>query len=119
MKTIIEPLYDRVVVKRVESATTTDAGLVIPEVARERPQEAIVVAVGCGKPYDKPKVEYPSFGDGTGRAVTMYRAPRVAVGDRILLNKYAGSEVLIGTTEYVIVREDEILGVLRHVEEES
>lgn len=116
-KTVIDPLHDRVVVKRVESATTTDAGLVIPEVARERPQEAIVVAVGCGKPYDKPKVEYPSDGSGVARTIAMYRAPLVAVGDRILLNKYAGSEVLIGMSEYVIVREDEILGILRTVEE--
>lgn len=107
----IVPLYDRVVVKRVESATTTDAGLVIPEVARERPQEAIVVAVGCGKAYDEPLM---MSGDSYA---PMYRKPAVSVGDRVLLNKYAGSEVLIGTREYVVVREDEILGILRHVEE--
>lgn len=111
LKTIVEPLYDRVVVKRVESATTTDAGLVIPEVARERPQEAIVVAVGCGKAYDEPLM---MSGDDYR---PMYRKPVVNVGDRVLLNKYAGSEVLIGTREYVVVREDEILGILRHVEE--
>lgn len=110
MKTIVEPIYDRVVVEYVESTTTTDAGLVIPEVARQRPQEAMVVAVGPGRPYDEPLM---LSGDNYE---PMYRRPIVSVGDRVLLNKYAGSEVLIGAKTYVVVREDEVLGIIRQVE---
>lgn len=111
MSTFIEPIYDRVVVEYVESSTTTEAGIVIPEVARQRPQEAMVVAVGQGRPYDEPML---MSGE---EHKPMYRQPIVRVGDRVLLNKYAGSEVLIGAKTYVVVREDEILGVLRHTVE--
>lgn len=103
--TVIDPLYDRVLCKRVEAATHTEgAGLFIPEAARERPQEAIVVAVGCGK-----------FIEGIGG----YRPVHVKAGDRILVGKYAGAEVSVGQNNYLILREDEVLGIVRTEEQEE
>jgi chaperonin GroES len=92
----IHPLADRIVVKRIEEKQQTQNGLFIPDSAQEKPQEALVTAVGKGKRLE----------DGT-------RSPMdVKVGDRILLGKYSGSEVRLDGQDYTIVREDEVLGVL-------
>ena len=92
----IRPLYDRIVVKRIEEKETTRHGIVIPDSAKEKPQEGEVIAVGHGKRLD----------DGTLMALD------VKVGDRVLFAKYSGSDTKVGDTEYLIMREDDILGVL-------
>lgn len=92
----IRPLYDRIVVKRLESETTTPGGIVIPDNAKEKPISAEVVAVGTGKPLDNGEL----------------RPLAVKAGDRVLIGKYAGNEVKIDGVEHVVVREDEILGLL-------
>ncbi len=92
----IRPLHDRIVVKRIEEQETKVGGLFIPDSAKEKPQEGEVVAVGNGKRLEDGKV-----------------APLdVKQGDRILFGKYSGSEIRIGGEEYLIMREDEVLGVL-------
>lgn len=92
----IRPLHDRVVVKRLEQKETMRGGIIIPDTAKEKPQEAEVVAVGPGKLNDDGK-----------------RSPMdVKKGDRVLIGKYSGSEIKIEDEELVIVREDEILAVL-------
>ncbi|MCP4201099.1 MAG: co-chaperone GroES [bacterium] len=92
----IRPLHDRVVAKRVESEEEVRGGIIIPDSAKEKPQEAEVVAVGPGKIND----------DGN-------RAPMdVKAGDRVLIGKYSGSEIKIADQELVILREDEILAVI-------
>jgi chaperonin GroES len=92
----IRPLYDRIVVKRIEQQESTRNGIVIPDSAKEKPQEGEVIAVGHGKRLE----------DGTLVAVD------VKVGDRVLFAKYSGSDTKVGDTEYLIMREDDILGVL-------
>jgi chaperonin GroES len=94
----IRPLYDRIVVKRIEQQQDekTASGLIIPDSAKEKPQEGEVVAVGKGKRLEDGKVV----------------ALDVQVGDRILFGKYSGSEIKIDGQEYLIMREDEVLGVL-------
>ena len=92
----LRPLHDRVLVKRLEEQETKRGGLFIPDSAKEKPQQAEVVAVGSGKLLE----------DGT-RAV-----PDVKAGDKILFGKYSGSDIRIDGDEYLILREDEILGVL-------
>jgi chaperonin GroES len=92
----IRPLYDRIVVKRIEEAETVKGGIIIPDSAKEKPQEGEVVAVGNGKRLDD------------GKLVPL----EVKAGDRILFGKYSGNEIKIEGEEYLIVREDEILGVL-------
>ena len=93
----IRPLYDRIVVKRLESQDeTTASGLIIPDSAKEKPQEGEVVAVGKGKRLED------------GKVVSL----DVQVGDRILFGKYSGSEVKIDGNELLIMREDEVLGIL-------
>ncbi len=93
----IRPLYDRIVVKRIENdAEKTSGGLYIPDSAKEKPQEGEVVSVGKGKRLD------------SGTLVEL----DVKVGDRILFGKYSGSEIKIDGNEYMIMREDEVLGVL-------
>ena len=92
----IRPLYDRIVVKRIEESETVKGGIIIPDSAKEKPQEGEVVAVGHGKRLDD------------GKLVPL----EVKVGDRILFGKYSGNEIKIEGEEYLIVREDEILGVL-------
>jgi chaperonin GroES len=92
----IRPLYDRIVVKRIEEQETTRNGIVIPDSAKEKPQEAEVMAVGHGKRLERGELA----------------ALDVKVGDRILLGKYSGSETKLDGTEYIILREDEVLGVL-------
>ena len=92
----IRPLHDRVVVKRLEQKEQVRGGIIIPDTAKEKPQEAEVVAVGPGKINDDGK-----------------RSPMdVKAGDRILIGKYSGSEIKLDDVEYVILREDEILAVI-------
>ena len=92
----IRPLHDRVVVKRAETQEEVRGGIIIPDTAKEKPQEAEVVAVGPGKLKD----------DGS-------RAPiDVKTGDRVLIGKYSGSEIKLNGDELTILREDEILAVL-------
>ncbi len=92
----IRPLQDRVIVKRVEEEEMTKGGIIIPDSAKEKPIEGEIVAVGNGKVQDDGKV----------------RALDVKAGDRILFGKYAGTEVKIEGEEHLILREDDILGVL-------
>ena len=93
----IRPLYDRVVVKRVEDKEAAmQGGLYIPDSAKEKPQEGEVVAVGKGKRLED------------GKLVVL----DVQVGDRILFGKYSGSDIKLDGEEYMIMREDEILGIL-------
>ena len=92
----IRPLYDRIVVKRVEEKEQMQGGLYIPDTAKEKPQEGEVVAVGKGKRLEDGKVV----------------ALDVQVGDRILFGKYSGSDIKLDGEEYLIMREDEILGIL-------
>lgn len=92
----IRPLHDRVLVTRIEQDEQVRGGIIIPDTAKEKPQEAEVVAVGPGKVQD----------DGS-------RSPMdVKKGDRILIGKYSGSEVKIEGEDFVILREDEILAVI-------
>jgi chaperonin GroES len=92
----IRPLYDRVVVKRIEQKEQMHGGLYIPDSAKEKPQEGEVVAVGKGKRLEDGKVI----------------ALDVQTGDRILFGKYSGSDIKLDNEEYLIMREDEILGIL-------
>jgi chaperonin GroES len=93
----IRPLHDRIVVKRIEEDTEkTASGLFIPDSAKEKPQQGEVVAVGDGKRNDKGERD----------------ALDVKAGDRILFGKYSGSDIKIDGIEYLIMREDEVLGVL-------
>ena len=93
----IRPLQDRIIVERVEEETTTEGGIIIPDtVSKEKPQEGKVIAVGKGKLTPEGKV----------------LALDVKAGDRVLFGKYAGSEIKIDGNEYLIMREDDILGVV-------
>ena len=92
----IRPLYDRIVVKRIEEEETTRNGIVIPDSAKEKPQQGEVMATGKGKRLD----------DGTMVALD------VRAGDRVLFGKYSGNEIKLDGTEYIIMREDDVLGVL-------
>src|SRR5580693_7784840 len=93
----IRPLYDRIVVKRIETeAEKTHGGLYIPDSAKEKPQEGEVIAVGKGKRLED------------GKVVPL----DVQVGDRILFGKYSGSDIKLDENEYMIMREDEVLGIL-------
>ena len=90
------PLHDRVLVKRVEEETTTKGGIIIPDTAKEKPQEGEIVAVGGGATKD----------DGSVRPLD------VKVGDRVLFAKWGGTEVTIDGTEMLIMKESDILGIL-------
>jgi chaperonin GroES len=92
----IRPLYDRVVVKRIEEKETMHGGLYIPDSAKEKPQEGEVVATGKGKRLED------------GKLVPLDVQP----GDRILFGKYSGNDIKLDGEEYLIMREDEILGIL-------
>ena len=92
----IRPLYDRIVVKRIEEKEQMQGGLYIPDTAKEKPQEGEVAAVGKGKRLEDGKVV----------------ALDVQVGDRILFGKYSGSDIKLDGEEYLIMREDEVLGIL-------
>jgi chaperonin GroES len=91
----VKPLYDRVLVKRVEEKEQRKGNIIIPDSAKEKPMEGKVVAVGSGR-FEK------------GERVKM----EVKVGDRILFGKYAGTEIKIDEQEHVILREDEVLGII-------
>jgi chaperonin GroES len=92
----IRPLHDRVLAKRIEEGEQVRGGIIIPDTAKEKPQEAEVIAVGPGKIQDDGK-----------------RAPMdVKAGDKVLIGKYSGSEIKINDEDYVILREDEILAVV-------
>src|ERR1700742_4465621 len=92
----IRPLHDRVVVKRLEEGETKHGTLFIPDSAKEKPQQGEVVAVGKGKKSDD------------GKLIAL----DVQVGDRILFGKYSGSDIKLDGDEYLIMREDEVLGIL-------
>ena len=96
MNVNIRPLHDRVLVQRIETQEQVRGGIIIPDTAKEKPQEAEVIAVGPGKLMEDGK-----------------RAPMdVQAGDRVLMGKYSGSEIKIEDNDYVILREDEILAVV-------
>jgi chaperonin GroES len=92
----VKPLQDRVLVKRLANEEKTAGGIIIPDTAKEKPQEGRVVAVGTGKVFENGTV----------------RVPAVKPGDKILFGKYAGSEVKIDGDEHIIMREDDILAIL-------
>jgi chaperonin GroES len=96
MPTKIRPLHDRIVVKRLEQETKSKGGILIPEAAKEKPMEGEVIAVGNGKILEDGKV----------------RPLDVKKGDKVLFGKYSGSEVKIDGIEYVIMREDDIMGII-------
>jgi chaperonin GroES len=96
MRMNIRPLYDRIVVKRIEEKEQIQGGIIIPDTAKEKPQEGLVIAVGQGKRLDSGKVV----------------ALDVKAGDRILFGKYSGNEIKIDGEEYIIMREDDVLGIL-------
>ena len=93
----LRPLHDRVLVKRLEEKEVKKGGIIIPDTAKEKPQEGEIIAVGPGKVTEDGKLQ----------------AMSVKVGDKILFGKYSGSEVKLGDEEYLIMREDDILGVLQ------
>lgn len=92
----IRPLYDRVIVKRVDDETTTKGGIIIPDTAKEKPVEGTVIAVGSGKVLE----------DGRVRALD------IQAGDTVLFGKYSGTEVTLEGEERLILREDDVLGVI-------
>jgi chaperonin GroES len=92
----LRPLQDRILVQRVEEETTTKGGIIIPDTAKEKPAEGNVVAVGNGK-----------IGED-GKRIAL----EVKKGDRILFGKYSGTEVKISGEEYLIMREDDVLGII-------
>ena len=95
-KTKLRPLHDRILVKRMEEEEVRRGGIIIPDTAKEKPQEGKVMAVGTGRVTDE------------GKKIPL----DVKAGDRILFGKYSGSEVKIDDEEYLILREEDILGVL-------
>ena len=92
----IRPLSDRLVVKRINAETKTSGGLYIPETATEKPQQAEVVAVGPGKTLENGNIQKMS----------------VKVGEKILFSKYSGTEVKVNGTEFLVMREDDVMGVV-------
>ena len=92
----IHPLYDRVLLKRLEEQEVRKSGIIIPDTAKEKPQEALVIAVGKGKVNEDGKVV----------------ALEVKAGDKVLIGKYSGTEVMVDGVEHVILREEEILAKL-------
>ena len=92
----VRPLHDRILVKRIEEETKSKGGIIIPDTAKEKPQEGRVVAVGKGKVTD----------DGELRPLDVHK------GDRILFGKYSGTEIQLEGEEHLIIREDDVLAVL-------
>jgi chaperonin GroES len=92
----LRPLHDRILVRRIEEEKTTKGGLIIPDTAKEKPQEGKVIAVGKGRVAE----------DGKLRPLDVHK------GDRVLFTKYAGSEIQVGGDEHLIIREDDVLAVL-------
>lgn len=93
----LQPLADRIVVEVLEAKEVTRGGIVLPDTAREKPQEAKVVAIGKGKVSDEGKVI----------------PPEVKVGDKILFGKYSGAEITIDGNEYLILKEEDILAIVK------
>jgi chaperonin GroES len=96
LKVNFRPLHDRILIKRIEENETVKGGIIIPDTAKEKPQEGEVVAVGHGKKTDDGKVI----------------ALDVKAGDRILFGKYSGTEIKMANQEYLILREEEVLGIV-------
>ncbi|MFO7497494.1 MAG: co-chaperone GroES [Desulfobacterales bacterium] len=92
----LRPLQDRIIVQRVEEESKTKGGIIIPDSAKEKPAEGIVISVGKGKVADD------------GKLIPM----EVKTGDRILFGKYSGTEVKVEGEEYLIMREDDVLGII-------
>lgn len=95
MAKTVRPLHDRVIVKRIEEEDKSKGGIIIPDTAKEKPQEGLVVSVGPGRNED-------------GNLI----APEVKAGNRILFSKYAGTEIQLNDEEHLIMREDDILGII-------
>jgi chaperonin GroES len=96
MKTKVRPLHDRVLIKRLENGDEKHGSIIIPDTAKEKPQEGKVIAVGTGKVGDD------------GKKIPL----DVKAGDRILFGKYSGSEIKIDDQEYLIMKEEDVLGIL-------
>lgn len=96
MATKFTPLHDRILVRRVEEAETTRGGIIIPDTAKDKPQEGEIISVGKGKSNEKGEV-FPLA---------------VKAGDRVLFGRYAGTEVKIDGEDYLIMKEEEVLGIL-------
>ena len=96
MKTTLRPLHDRILVKRLEEVEVKRGRIVIPDTAKEKPQEGRIVAVGAGKVTDD------------GKKIRL----EVKAGDRILFGKYSGSEVTLDSEEYLIMKEEDVLGIV-------
>jgi chaperonin GroES len=94
----VRPLHDRILLKRVEEKETVKGGIIIPDTAKEKPQEGEVIAVGHGKKTEE------------GKVIPL----DVKAGDRILFGKYSGTEIKLDDQEYLIIREEEVLGVIEH-----
>jgi len=92
----VKPLHDRILIKRVEEKETVKGGIIIPDTAKEKPQEGEVIAVGGGKKTEE------------GKVIPL----DVKAGDRILFGKYSGTEIKIDEQEFLIIREDEVLGII-------
>ena len=92
----IRPLQDRIIVKRIEEEETSKGGILIPDTAKEKPQEGKVVAVGTGKIREDGKLQKPD----------------VKKGDRVLFGKFSGTEVTLEDEEHLIIREDDVLGIV-------
>src|SRR6188474_3673411 len=103
MTTKITPLHDRVIVKRIDEGEQIRGGIIIPDTAKEKPQEGEVIAAGEGK-YKE---------DGTRQTLDVKK------GDRVLFGKYSGSEIKLDGEEYIIMREDEILGIINRAGEKA
>ena len=95
-KTKVQPLGDRVLIKQLEAEDKTKGGIILPDTAKEKPQEAEVVAVGKGKVED-------------GKTI----APEVKAGDKILYGKYSGTEIKVDSEELIIVKEEDILAIIK------
>lgn len=93
----IKPLHDRVMVRPMEEKETIKGGIIIPDTAKEKPQEGVIVAVGSGKTLDDGSVSKMS----------------VKKGDKVIYSKYAGTEIKIDNQEYLLMREDDILGIIK------
>jgi chaperonin GroES len=94
----VKPLYDRILVRRIETKEHKKGGIIIPDTAKEKPQEGKVIAVGAGRLDEK-----------TGKRLPL----EVKVGDRVLIGKYSGTEIKIDDEEHLILREDEVLGIIQ------
>ena len=92
----IRPLYDRIVVKRIDEEETAQNGIIIPDSAKEKPQQGEIIAIGHGKRLED------------GKLVAL----EVKTGDRVLFGKYSGNETKLDGTEFIIMREDDVLGIL-------